>query len=1514
MEALRDILHALPPSGEAGFEGLVATMIASITGLQVRLAKSGSQFGRDASSPAGPFTIAMEAKRYDSSLRLEDLIGKASLATSALGLDTDLWVLGATTEVGDDTVRKLSVFFEEHGMSLLMLDWSTRPIPPLAVLLALRPETTKSWFARFQPKLNQTNIQDPLDAVLQNESFPAAQTSVMASLSSAEVGLGTLRERNKTWLRERWSDSALSRQEFGQIITPLTPTKQVLGGRAARLDLNSVVISESRRAVIAVLGDEGVGKTWIIADWWLSSAEPPLFLPVIGKAIELLDSSDPIGSVAKLLERSYKNVRVDAAGWERRLERWSQRAKSNKPWIVVYFDGLNERTDRPWGDLVSTFGAELAKMGGALLVTCRPGFWAREVVPRLERNLARTEVLIGEYSPGEVNELLTLNGIAPNTLTERVKKFIQNPRICNVALNLLGELAATPGELTTERLQSEYWNQRLKERGNLVQHDLAAFLQTLKEHGKKLGSDPNHRFPLYDWYEQSPLGKRGLSAVERDTSDVVEGLFMRTMESDPSSYQFRPEGLPFAIGLCVAHGLRDLRPSDSASFDETLDGLIQPVRAFDLTAEIIGAAFGLSCLDETYHKNGQRALLRAWATLQNLGEEAIEAMAANAQIRPDIFCDVLEELHRSGEYHPHAHELERLLFVRSAEPPVRVVMGERIPTWLNRWSKKRTPFPGTKEKKEEPDFAAETLATLTSLEGQEVQSICAEVLDENATRTDELAAFQLLSGPQAVYARNIWAWCLAQTIAPDYSSPQEDMQWAIRLNIADWKATSLELRATLRAVTSQSSEPYRRAASRALRLLGDLESETIAENLAGPLGEGSAWHRVESFCNTNPHDPNAPVCDNLSNAITTLAEIDVNELRTGRFTNTADHHFATVTPALARFAPGPLVETVRKFVSSMERREGMALLALTWELDDVSPALDATTIAVVEQSLKRFATEDVDWSSGDNQLLVNRALATILPHISVDKQLELLLGLPAQVRMFVNLTHTFKQASTKQLEATFLSAEKSRNSSASERVLFLASAFPVDLNSALRTAIRQQISGGSQTARNVAFDLIRRSSDKELDDEVLQQARQSPIEASDHEEFYRTEAVVQAVIRSRQASNLDLVPANLKQAAAAWMGDDAIARVTDHIDAAVHRLLIDVPGAEDFQPSIVVEATTDGLMQRVDLSTSQQVDFKEVFIDDPEAVAKEFNKSQERRRNEHQEITKRLAEHEAEMLQAVPSQRCLARVTANAPSRVAEWLSTILAEEDRGHLRQIFNLATALASGFAIVDGALSAKVLRHLAGLQPFTQIRSGDMQIPIYVQAVFAESESLEMAQLRRETVERATNDAALELYARAASVCGSHTWLSRYIQTNLLAEHPALQARAMTLAGFCFPEDDLAGVFAGNLKTGFLGQASKFALKQRQRAEWAEHWCKASLSAENGVDFWRFGKLAEAVVDGRFARPFFSMASGRMHAPYQDELYLRLKKSAEERSKERQKTLFGLKVPSDRVLWAIAHSRIS
>ena len=81
LEKLKAILRSMKPAGADGFEGLCATSLAGLSGLTMRLARSGLQFGRDASSPSSAaFAISLECKRYSEDLTLDDLAGKVVIA------------------------------------------------------------------------------------------------------------------------------------------------------------------------------------------------------------------------------------------------------------------------------------------------------------------------------------------------------------------------------------------------------------------------------------------------------------------------------------------------------------------------------------------------------------------------------------------------------------------------------------------------------------------------------------------------------------------------------------------------------------------------------------------------------------------------------------------------------------------------------------------------------------------------------------------------------------------------------------------------------------------------------------------------------------------------------------------------------------------------------------------------------------------------------------------------------------------------------------------------------------------------------------------------------------------------------------------------------------------------------------------------------------------------------------------------------------------------------------------
>jgi hypothetical protein len=105
--------------------------LSGLTGLTFRLARSGSQFGRDgASAPSDAFAIGFEAKHYKNDIGTDDLAGKSVSAGVCMGGKVDLWAVATTAEIGEQTVSALAPALEERGITWLSLDWTSDPLPP----------------------------------------------------------------------------------------------------------------------------------------------------------------------------------------------------------------------------------------------------------------------------------------------------------------------------------------------------------------------------------------------------------------------------------------------------------------------------------------------------------------------------------------------------------------------------------------------------------------------------------------------------------------------------------------------------------------------------------------------------------------------------------------------------------------------------------------------------------------------------------------------------------------------------------------------------------------------------------------------------------------------------------------------------------------------------------------------------------------------------------------------------------------------------------------------------------------------------------------------------------------------------------------------------------------------------------------------------------------------------------------------------------------------------------------
>ncbi|MEO7179131.1 MAG: hypothetical protein ABIW83_09825, partial [Allosphingosinicella sp.] len=611
-----------PPAGPKGFEGLIALALAELTGYTFRLARSGAQFGRDAATAKAPFSIAMEAKRYTDSVPLQELVGKATLAAAVLAEGIDLWALAATVEISEPTQRQLEEILDDQGITLLTLDWTDTGLPPLAVLLAAVRSEVVAWATPLLDPAQLADLTAGLDDIAGDPAFDASLLELQAQLSPALLGLDAFRGKSGNWCERTFASSKLAQRSFSQFLVPLETPALIAHRPNIQAAIGAAVVTASADAegdsLVAVLGGDGSGKTWSVANWWLASDPRPILMLSVGRiADQLSDTEEAIEMLARLA--AHQDLRRDAptiARWRRRLDRWSKGGHTPGRFIVL-IDGLNETSGKPWAAILRTLMPAVHSLGGIIVATCREGYWSRDVADRLSIYVTVVRVDIQNYDDGEFADLLGKNKVDPAALSPRLNQFMRNPRICALALTLLPQLSGVE-DLSIDRLLLEYWRHRLRERDDLVGHNDEDFRDLLVRHAREYRARPGTDFDRNEWRSRSGASERQDGRdLAHDLSDIDEGQFF---DSSSRRYQFREETLHFALGLLVADELAAAVRDGVEDLDEALAGIIDPIRGFDIVVDILTAAIAVATLDANYPRRGIAALAGGWMSLQNLGD------------------------------------------------------------------------------------------------------------------------------------------------------------------------------------------------------------------------------------------------------------------------------------------------------------------------------------------------------------------------------------------------------------------------------------------------------------------------------------------------------------------------------------------------------------------------------------------------------------------------------------------------------------------------------------------------------------------------------------------------------------------------------------------------------------------------------------------------------------------------------------------------------------------------------
>ena len=519
-----------------------------------------------------------------------------------------------------------------------------------------------------------TKVEDALAAVENAPSFNGHAERIRAILRDPTLGMATARQTNAKWLTDTFSSKQLARERFRQ---PLSPSDAANGSVLHRenlvAELHPFLTGEPNRRILYVIGGEGNGKSWLVAQsWsWLSVEEKPLMVILNPNAFADTAEQNDVQEllISALIEQTGYHVRdTMREKWSKILDRWREHP-AERLRLAVFIDGLNQRPEKDWARVAEKFASELDQIGGQLIVTVRTQYNRDRVQRRLSRD--HKEVEIPEWTEQERDRILAGRGIIATNLQPKVAASLLNPRLLGIALELLeGDDLAGLEELSVNRLLFEHI--RANEQDAPVQQSANEFVLRLQNHANEVisrissshGDDPT----VFDY----------------DLQAVAEGRFYRTVEGYPSRYKLDEDGLILALGFAVIDRLYSASHSDR-DLDEAVEEIIEPIAALDRTANVVLAALTVTCLDNVDPKIAA-TLIRVFADLQNPDVNEFNPFARLARICPSPFTEAAHSLCLSGGHQNNFDWVqEALMLAREDENAWKIIFKE-IQTWLSYYS------------------------------------------------------------------------------------------------------------------------------------------------------------------------------------------------------------------------------------------------------------------------------------------------------------------------------------------------------------------------------------------------------------------------------------------------------------------------------------------------------------------------------------------------------------------------------------------------------------------------------------------------------------------------------------------------------------------------------------------------------------------------------------------------------------------------------------------------------------
>lgn len=776
---LHDQVCSLPATGASGFEGFMAGVLSEFTGQAFHVVKSGHQQGSDVrSAPHNLFKIGLEGKRYgaSTSLPLDSLLYKITDASRAY-VPVDLWILATTCRVDASDREKLHEHGEALGIGVIVLDYSSDSAQ-LSDLLVICASSMNACNTFLEPSEQLINA---LKSIRQNSVFESRRSELHRRLTKADMGYESSRLACERWIKESL-ENAKSRVRGHHAL--LESQRGIIPRTSINNQLNDWY--KSGHSIGALVGDEGMGKSWASLDWHntlkLSKEGAPLTVFLAAKEIE---TSGVKPTLVKALAAQTDIRSVDF--WVKRLALWERSSRVN---ILILLDGLNENFNfKQWSDwLQPLFEDNLGNMY-RVIVSCWPNWW-NESLFGLENLIPKPQVInVDRFNDSELDALLVAMNVKRSEFTDAVLELMRVPRLSSLVAKNRENLQKS-GDITAERVIYEDWKDRLERRGpgtGLTEQEMKDFVARL---GQKLKNDIDQMVTRKDVIQSlsDDSGKNSLE-LQPAITELTSGAWL-IPGNKSNTFKVAADRIPFVLGATLVSQI--LEETEAEATETIIAEFLDPLNSHSLGASILRAATTIALIESEPSSVLGEILLSKWIDERNFYNDDFEAFWRLAGLDPNLFLDLAESRWLSQTGGVISDEVLSKALANAADfNDFQKALRARMIKWLaTAWPDPRVGMFLEKIDQAKPDSkqrAANTLARYTEWSSSEAaKSFMTIIIDKHEGWSwlshRALAVLSYLNC--ASYVEILKAWALSRAIM-QCARHEEEVAWILRLDLED---------------------------------------------------------------------------------------------------------------------------------------------------------------------------------------------------------------------------------------------------------------------------------------------------------------------------------------------------------------------------------------------------------------------------------------------------------------------------------------------------------------------------------------------------------------------------------------------------------------------------------------------------------------------------------------------------------------------------------------------------------